>query len=92
MGRHLGRTVATRSIGLDIGPVPFNCHGLNDWTEVCIPVEKLEAVWKIVGGQVDKTIRKYPLWIVLVLVYTEGLLHGVGLAPRLEEPAIDYQI
>lgn len=92
MGRHLKRFVPPKLVQSDIGPVGFNWYPNDAWTEVQIPIDRLKAIWKIVGAQVNKSIRKYPLWMVFVLVYTEGLIHGAGIGPKLNEPPIDYQI
>lgn len=51
-----------------------------------IPREaSMDALWSIVGPQVDKHMRNLPLWKVFCAVYYEGLAHGVAGGKALAE-------
>lgn len=38
----------------------------------------IDALWQLVGPQVDMHLQRLPLWKVFCMVYFEGLAHGVG--------------
>jgi len=76
-----------------IGPCPVPSYQVKDWNEYKLSRAQLYDFWRIVGVTVSKHQERFPLWMVFVAVYVEGLTHGFQLSDKMKnEDVIDYQI
>lgn len=80
-----------------LGPCPIPFYPVDAWDTWKLTKMQRYELWRLVGPTVERHQERFPLWMVFVAVYLEGLAHGFHggeLLQREKDEAefIDFQI